>query len=1139
MRLHFVFTLPLILLSVLAVAQQKRIVDPSFRRPPPLRRIDAPSVSRDHMPFKPGIFYKRFVGDNNEFRNVNNPLYWKNRMPDKAYWQQDVAYNIEARIDEDSNKIEGVENLTYWNNSPDTLFVVYFHLYQNAFVKNSYLRELEGANNVIAKMGNKEEAGLGSNTELVEVEGVPVRVELDNTILKVFLPGPLAPNDKTTFTIKFNTYYDMGETRRRMKMYDAWGFKHYNGVQWFPKICVYDRMHGWDTYQHLNREFYGDYGQYDVTLDFPSNYIVEATGELKNRKEALPDTLREKLDIKNFVTKKGNEAPSTIIPYVKGQRKRWHFVANDVHDFAFTADPSYRIGTAYWKGIECVAIVQEPHAAGWQNAPDYISKIIKTFSEDIGLYCYPKIVAADAADGMEYPMLTLDGGSEPGYRGLFVHEIGHNWFYGQVGNNETYRAAMDEGFTQFLTAWGLNAIDGPVPYNGEPKKKANGKIKQTWRSMFTDPGNVLDRNVLNRYTIDQYNEDAQPINTHSDDFNSALNHGGGYGQVYFKTASMLYNLQYTLGDSLFKAALHNYFEQWKFAHPYFEDFRASIINYTHADLSWFFDEWFETTKTLDYKIGRINKLSGEDSFAITFNRPGEMQMPIDFTVTGTDGATHSYYIPNTWFSKRTSATTLPKWTGWGKLNSTYTAVVHIPSGISHVQIDTTFRLADKDLMNNYKSRGLPISHLAIKTSLDGGLNDPLDRRQYHLYIRPDLWWNPIDGVKAGVHFEGDYFHNLYKLDATIWWNTHALQQYDYLTEQDKSWYYNYPPISYTFNYLTPISRHHPKLQLQLNSRYLDGLVNHKAGLNWLMNEKNTFSVRFQTMYRPLQANKSNYSYDYLISPKDWSSTQDMPNTSLNFNWSHNYSYLDGAGRYSFTFRAPFLGGDNPFNYSYGEFESVNHNKVGKLEVRTRLFGRYGMGNSLPSESILYAAGANPEEQMENKYTRSVGFIPNDWHGVSEYDCNHFQTGGGLNLRGYAGYFSPDERNGNVMVGYKGRSGASASVEVDFENYITYKPKWISKWLKANLYVFGDAGVMELSDVKNKDIYSIYPNSTYWSNLRVDAGLGMAFTIKNWGVFEKAKPLTLRIDLPIFLNRPPYSNDQYLTMRYVIGINRAF
>ncbi len=1062
----------------------------------------------------------------NDYRNSANEYYWANRMPDKDYWQQDVQYKIRATMHEEDNRIDGTEELTYWNNSPDTLRYVYFHLYQNAFVKGSHLHELEHANKVKTVMGKKEAAGLGIVSEDIRVDGQTAKTELDNTIIKVFLPTPLKPGGKIVIKMNFSTWYDNGLTRRRMQMYDAWGFKHYNGTQWFPKLSVYDRMHGWDTYQHLNKEFYGDYGIYDVTLDFPSNYILEATGILQNKTEMLPDTLRAKLDIKNFAAKKWNEPPSTIIPYVKGERKAWHYIGNNVHDFAFTADPSFRIGTAYWNGNECVAIVQEPHAAGWQNATDYMTKIIKTFSEDIGMYRYPKIVAADAQDGMEYPMITLDGGSEPGYRGLFTHEIGHNWFYGQVGSNETYRAAMDEGFTQFLTSWGLRRIDGDNMVVGKPKSK--------YRRHFAEPQNVLDRNVLNRYTFDALNQNEIAINTHSDDFNNALNHGGGYGLVYYKTASMLYNLQYTLGDSLFQAALHHYFEQWKFAHPYFEDFRASVIQFTHVDLSWFFDEWFETVKTLDYSIGGIHHISGADSFAIKFRRPGAMQMPLDFTIKAKDGSTYSYYIPNTWFQKQTTATTLPKWYGWGKLHSDYTAHVKVPSGIRSVQIDTTYRLADVDMVDNYKTKCMPVSMNAIKTMLDGGLTPQWDRRQYRLYIRPDVWWNPIDGIKAGVHFEGDYLFSLYKIDATVWWNTHALQETAYESFAGQSTYAHYQPVNYSINYNSPIVRSMPKLQLQLNSRYIDGGWYQRGGFNWLLSDHNTAQVYAQSMWR-----KNSYAESYLADPGDWNSTWARPNTSLNFAWAHTYNYMQGTGKYTFSFRAPFLEGNTaPDNYSYAQLESINSTTVGKLEVRTRLFGRYGTGTRLPYESLLYMAGASPEEEMENKYTRSIGTTPTDWDGISSYNTNHFQQGGGLDLRGYAGYFAPDDHNGQQMEGYKGRSGAAANAEIGFENYMPWHPRFFNKWLHAAVYGFGDAGVMQLSYFATNNISTIVP-SNVWSTLHADAGLGFAFTIKNWGVFEKAKPLTIRLDLPVFLNRPPYSNDQYATLRYVVGINRAF
>lgn len=1065
--------------------------------------------------------------NSNEYRSKNNPLYWKNRMPDAAYWQQDVYYKIDVRIDENLHTISGTEQLEYWNNSPDTLQYVYFHLWQNAFVKGSYLHMLEDANNVKVRMGKYEAEGLGCVIESIDVDGNSVEKELDNTILKIYLPKPLLPGSKTTFNINFTTYWDNGATRRRMKMYDAWGFKHYNGVQWFPKICVYDRKFGWDTYQHLNKEFYADFGMYDVSLDFPSNYVVEATGAIQNREEVLPKELREQLDVKNFKNKKWNEEPSIITPYIVGERKVWKFKALNVHDFAFTADPSYRIATEYWNGVECVGLVQEPHASGWQTSADYVAKIIRTFSEDFGMYAYPKMVAADAADGMEYPMLTLDGGRHPGYKGLLVHEIGHNWFYGMVGNNETYRASLDEGFTQFLTAWGLTKLEGDTV--AAPPKKG------LFKKMAYYPNTYRELRNYYRYVHAALNEDELPLNTHSNDFNNAIHHEGGYGMVYYKTATMLYSLQYVLGDTLFSHAMKNYFDQWKFAHPYFDDFRTSIIRYTKVDLNWFFDQWLETTKRLDYGINSIKRIDGNDSFIVKLERKGEMQMPIDFTVTAKNGIKHSFHVPNTWFEKETEASVLDKWYGWGNWNSTYNARVQIPSGIKYVELDTSHRLADIYAIDNYKTKGLPLSPRAVVIKPDVGQNTPNDRLHHHAQIRPDLWWNAVDGVKLGVHMEANYMRTMHKTSASVWWNTHVGQFRRYQTFQNEGLYDKHVPINYNLEYQSPITRFYPRLQMDIHTKLLDGLWYHRGGLNWEVNKTNNIAFYAQTMWR----NRS-FDLDYLIYTNEWSSRQARPNSSLNLAWTRTYQYGYGSGYLTLSARAPFLTGNsaNDFNYGYLQMEMKDIIKVHKLDIHTRIFARYGTGSNIPYESALWLAGANPESLMDNKYTRSVGFVPDAWRTIGPNSTNHFQVGGGLNLRGYAGYLIADQRNGQLLIAYKGRSGAAANIEIDFDRYIPLKPKFTRKWLHIDLYAFADAGAMELSNFNNLSNYWDITPTTMWSNIRGDVGLGTAVTIKKWFKFTKAKPLTIRFDVPALLNRPPAAEPEYFKFRYVVGINRA-
>ncbi len=1056
----------------------------------------------------------------------SHPMYWKSRPPRAGYWQQDVHYNIAARLDEERHTIVAHQQLAYTNNSPDTLRFVFFHLFQNAFVEGSYLDKLQVEKKMVVKKGPYEQLGLGTTITNLQVNEKPVRSEIDNTIMKVYLPEPLLPGGTAQLTLDFTTYFDDGgTTRRRMKMYDAWGSKHYNGCQWFPKLAVYDAKFGWDTYQHFGKEFYGDFGTWDIALDLPSNYVVEATGALQNREEVLPEVLRKQLDMANFKTKKWDEAPSIITPYVKGQRKTWRYKAEQVHDFAWTADPSYRIATTYWKGIECVGIAQEPHAAGWQNSAAYVAKIIQTLSEDFGMYEYPKMVAADAADGMEYPMLTLDGGADPGYRGLLVHEIAHNWFYGMLGSNETYRAAMDEGFTQFATAWGLKRIEGESPLAGKPGPFFTRKV---------EPTTTMDARVMTPYILDALRQDEMPLNTHSDDFHNALGHENGYRQVYYKTATMLYNLQYTLGDSLFLQTMRNYVAQWKGAHPYFEDFKASVIGFTHMDLNWFFDEWFETTKTIDYSITGAKKVKGTDSFDVKLRRRGASQMPIRLTAFNKQGGSETYFIPNTWDVPAGTQNVLPKWFGWGQIQPRYTARVSAPGGLKEVVIDTSYRLADIYAPDNSFRPGLGLSR-GVDVRFDWGRRLPLDRRRYRLALRPDVWYNAIDGVKAGIHLEGNYMQTLHQLEGTVWFNTHVAQWDEYHPFRSEGFYDKYLPISYTAQYVSPITRNYPKLQLVLQSRNLDGLQRHAGGLRWNVNDQNTLSVSAQTLFRSLNAD-----FDYLLYPQEWQGRAARPNSSLNLDWNHRSSYRKGAGSYTLSLRAPFLAGNGPdaFNYGWAQAEAINRVAAGKLDLRTRLFARLGMGGNIPWESGLYLAGASPEELMDNKFLRAKGIAPTDWTGYSATTTNHLQQGGGLNLRGYAGYLVAQENGGKILLGYKGRSGVGGSAELDFDRLFKFTPKATRNWLHLDVYAFADAGSIQLSGYDSLNAYSNLQPTNVWSKVRADAGLGTALTIKKWGKFDKAKPLTIRFDVPAFLSHPP-AGEEYFKFRYMVGIGRSF
>ncbi|MGZ3883704.1 MAG: M1 family metallopeptidase [Bacteroidia bacterium] len=1042
-----------------------------------------------------------------DYRSVTNPMYWKNRKPYEGYWQQDVHYNIKAEINDSSDIVTGHEELTYWNNSPNDLSFVYFHLYSNAQTKDSYLADLYKNNGYNLKFGKYRSKDLGTMVDKITLNGTELKTELDNTILKVYLPKPVPSGESITFSIDFKTFFDKEAIRNRMKLFNAFGNKHYDLVHWYPRISVFDRKFNWDTDQHMDHEFYGDYGSYYVEVTLPNNYVLDATGVMINEKEMLPDSLRKQLDLSNFLKKPWNSPPSVIIKK-DGTKKTWKFSAINVHDFALTADPTYRIGESNWDGVRCIALVQEPHAAGWYNATQYMAKILEVNSYNIGPYHYPKIICADAQDGMEYPMLTLDGGFDPDYRTTLIHEMSHNWFMGMVGSNENYRAFLDEGFTQFYTADTYQFIDGANKKENPPPTK--------YEQRFTGPHRVIDEQIYNGYYNSVVTKGEEvTLNTHSDDFNGGIRHGGGYSNVYFKTATMLKNLEYVLGRAFFDKAMQHYFKQWKFCHPYPEDFRNSIIQYTGVDLNWFFDEWLETSKKIDYKIGRV-KYKKKGVYEITFKRKGSMQMPLDFVVIDKNDSAMHYYIPNTWFEKPTRATTLPRWIGWGpKLKPTYTTTISVGSSrIKNVVIDPSYRLADVNMVNNIKRNRVDIK-------FDSHVYSPPNWKQYDMRVRPALWYNAYDGAKVGVHLNGNYLNTRHVFDFTAWFSTGFGQQ---LGQLDSTTSINsYQTISFILNYRTSLDRLIKKSTFYFQAKSVDGLDGTTIGLEKRSNnDKTRFYVHYKAMLRDLPRDMV-----YLIDKNEWGLQKF--NSAIHVGLERTYRYKRGTGLMSMDARAAAFTKD--YDFSAITFQNVNKTDLGKININTRVFAQAGFGNTIPSESALFVAGANNEELMDNKYTRSQAFVPASWGGYGAA-TNHFTAGGGLNLRGYSGYLLPEKTSdGTIRYNYKGTSGASINTEIEFHELFSFLNfKFLKNAVKLQPYLFGDAGIINTN-------YTF--EAMKFSDVMYDAGIGTSFTIARWGPLYNVKPLTLRFDMPLFISRLPSTETNYFQVRWMVGISKAF
>ena len=579
-----------------------------------------------------------------------------------------------------------------------------------------------------------------------------------------------------------------------------------------------------------------------------------------------------------------------------------------------------------------------------------------------------------------------------------------------------------------------------------------------------------------------------------------------------KTAAMLKNMEYVLGRSLFDKCMQHYFNQWKFAHPYPEDFRNSIIQYSGVDLNWFFDQWLETTKKIDYKIGRVKRGKQKGEYLIKFKRKGDMQMPIDFAVIDKNDSAYMYHIPNTWFEKPVKSIVLPRWIGWGKVKPTYVAKVQLSGKLKNVIIDPSRRLADVDMMNNVK-------HHRVNVTFDSKIYNPLDWKHYEIKARPSLWYNGYDGVKVGAHLNGGYMNTKHVFDLTAWFSSGLGQAFlDSTTKIN-----NYNVFSFLLNYRTSTAKFIKKSTIYMTLKSLDGLESGLIGFEKKSNnDKNRIYIQYKAMVRDMPNDLV-----YLINQKEWQ-IQKM-NSYLNVGIDHNYNYNRGVGFMNLNMRASALTRD--YDYSNIQYTAINKNDLGKININTRVFAQLGFGSQLADESMLFAAGANPEELMDNKYTRSNGFIPPEW-GKYGAITNHFTAGGGLNLRGYSGYvLAAEDANGVIGNNYKGTSGASASAEIEFGELFSFMNiKQLNNSIKINPYLFADAGTININ-APNK--------ATVMSNLMADAGVGIAVSIQKWGPLYGLKPLTIRFDMPLFINRLPFAEKDYFQARWMIGINRAF
>ena len=541
--------------------------------------------------------------------------------PGPAYYQQQADYKINVELDDKNKMIYGDEIITYTNNSPQKLDYLWVQLDQNVRKKDSPSLDRDSESVVpyyipdsFDKEFLKDSFDGGFNIEHVhDMNNKPLEHIINQTMMRVNLPKPLSTGEQFSFKIKW--WYNIND---HVKQDGRSGYETFPNdtnrayiiAQFFPRMCVYNEVEGWQ-----NQQFWGDgefalpFGNYEVNITVPADHILEATGELQNRKEVYSKEMMKRFN----KAKRSYDKPVVIVNQQEAmdaeksfsnEKKTWKFLANNVRDFAFATSRKYildmmavKIGT---EDVMAVSIYPREGNPLWEDYSTItVVEALKSFSKYTFDYPYHKAVSVHAHQiGMEYPMIcfnfgrpNIDGSYSDdekfGMIGVIIHEIGHNFFPMIVNSDERQWAWMDEGLTTFVQylaeqEFGEKYPEIIAPLDKFPSDRGPAQLITDYMS--------VDQNFL------------APIMSNPE--NVYYLGPNAYG----KPAAALNILRETImGKELFDYAFKTYSQRWMFKHPTPEDFFRSMEDASAVDLDWFWRGWFYTTDYVDIGLKEVNQ----------------------------------------------------------------------------------------------------------------------------------------------------------------------------------------------------------------------------------------------------------------------------------------------------------------------------------------------------------------------------------------------------------------------------------------------------------------------------------------------------------------------------------------------------
>ncbi len=549
-------------------------------------------------------------------------------QPGHKYWQNLADYQLNVSLDENKNEISGTAEITYTNNSPDALSFLWLQLDQNLFAKDSRgnaLIPLSGSRN-----GAKgENFDGGYKIKSVKYDGKDIKYTITDTRMQIDLPNDLKANGGIAKLKIEYSFLSPKYGSDRMGVDDTKNGKIFTMAQWYPRMCVYDDVMGWNTLPYLGAsEFYLEYGTLSANITVPANHYVVASGELLNEKEVY-----SKEEISRWNAARTSDKTVMIRPESELKKsnqsgtKTWKFRIEKSRDFAWASSSAFIIDAARINlpsGKKSLAIsaypVESAGSEAWGRSTEYTKASIEHYSGKWLEYPYPAATnVAGNEGGMEYPGIVFCHRTSKGADlwGVTDHEFGHSWFPMIVGSNERVFAWMDEGFNTFINELSTQAFNNGEYHQKQDISKMGAFVQaDSFEQIMVGPDNMKERNI------------------------GVL--------AYFKPGIGLGILRETiLGPEKFDKAFKTYVHRWAFKHPTPWDFFHTMENVSGEELNWFWRGWFMNKWKVDQAVKSVKPVNGNfgNGAQITVENIGQLPMPTTVLISFKDGTTETVKLP--------------------------------------------------------------------------------------------------------------------------------------------------------------------------------------------------------------------------------------------------------------------------------------------------------------------------------------------------------------------------------------------------------------------------------------------------------------------------------------------------------------